>query len=133
LILDTTVLIAAERGGKAVDDLVGDDDDVAIAALTAAELLVGVEMADTQHRQARSALLEEVLAVVPIEDYDLEVARVHAWLLAHDLRRGAPRGAHDLIIAATAAARHREVVTADPVGFADLPGVTIRPARPKSP
>jgi tRNA(fMet)-specific endonuclease VapC len=133
LILDTTVLIAAERGGKAVDDLVGDDDDVAIAAVTAAELLVGVEMADTQQRQARSALVGEVLAVVPIEDYDLEVARVHAWLLAHDLRRGTPRGAHDLIIAATAAARHREVVTADPAGFADLPGVTIRPARPKSP
>jgi tRNA(fMet)-specific endonuclease VapC len=133
LILDTTVLIAAERAGAAVDDLVGDDDDVAIAAVTAAELLVGVEMADAQHRQVRSALVEEVLAGVPIEDYDLEVARVHAWLLAHSLRRGTPRGAHDLIIAATAAARHREVVTVDPAGFADLPGVIIRRPSPRSP
>ena len=126
------MLIAAERSGESIDDLVGDDDDVVIAAITAAELLVGVEMADAQHRQARSALVEEVLAAVPVEDYDLEVARVHAWLLADGLRRGARRGAHDLIIAATAAARHREVVTADPAGFADLPGVAIRHARPPS-
>ena len=126
------MLIAAERSGESIDDLVGDDDDVVIAAITAAELLVGVEMADAQHRQARSALVEEVLAAVPVEDYDLEVARVHAWLLADGLRRGARGGAHDLIIAATAAARHREVVTADPAGFADLPGVPIRHARPPS-
>jgi tRNA(fMet)-specific endonuclease VapC len=124
------VLIAAERGGDAVESMVGDEDDVAIAAVTAAELLVGVELADAQHHHARSAFVEEVLAGVPIEDYDLEVARVHAGLLAHGLRRGAPRGAHDLIIAATAAARRREVVTVDPAGFGGLPDVAIRQTKP---
>lgn len=46
LILGTGVLVAAERGRAAVDTVIGDADDVAIAAITAAELLVGVELAD---------------------------------------------------------------------------------------
>jgi tRNA(fMet)-specific endonuclease VapC len=127
LILDTTILIAAERQGKAIEDLIADEDDVAIAAVTAAELMVGVEMADERHRASRAGFVEEVLEALAIEDYDLEVARVHAGLLAHGIRKGAHRGAHDLIIAATAAARRRTVVTADPKGFADLPGVSLRP------
>jgi tRNA(fMet)-specific endonuclease VapC len=38
-------------------------------------------------------------------------------------RAGRPRGAHDLIIAATAAAAGRTVVTADRRAFDGLPGV----------
>ncbi len=38
----------------------------------------------------------------------------------------APRGAHDLIIAATARAREREVVSSDSGGFAELPEVPVR-------
>jgi len=93
--------------------------------VTAAELLVGVEMASPRHRRDRSAFVEEVLGAVAIEDYDLDVAQVHAALLAHCRRSGTSRGAHDLIIAATAAARRRQVVTADPRGFVDLPGVRV--------
>jgi tRNA(fMet)-specific endonuclease VapC len=51
---------------------------------------------------------------------------VHATLLAHVRRSGRPRGAHDLIIAATAAARDRLVVSTDTTAFADLPGVRVR-------
>ena len=57
--------------------------------------------------------------------YNVEVARTHAALLAHVRRSGEPRGAHDLLIAATAAARRRAVLTADPLGFAGLPGVSV--------
>ncbi len=46
LILDTTVLVTAERDRSRLDGLVADKDDVAIAAITAAELLVGVHLAD---------------------------------------------------------------------------------------
>ena len=108
--------------------MIGDEDDVAIAAVTAAELLVGVETADERHRAPRLRFVEEVLSALAIEDYDLEVARVHAGLLAHGLRAGTHRGAHDLLIAATAAARGREVVTADPRSFLNLPGVRVREA-----
>lgn len=126
LILDTTVFIDAERRGRQLNRLIADEDDVAIAAVTAAELLVGVELADDAPRATRSAFVRSVLETVPIEDYDVQVARVHATLLAHVRRTGKPRGAHDLIIAATAAARDRIVVSSDTTAFADLPGVPVR-------
>ena len=126
LILDTTILVGAERRAAALDELIGDQDDVAISAITAAELLLGVELADTRRRKARERHVESILATMPVEAYDLDVAHVHARLLAHVRRAGRARGAHDLIIAATALARDRVVVTADARGFEDLPGVVVR-------
>jgi tRNA(fMet)-specific endonuclease VapC len=126
LILDTTILVSAERSRGRFDALIGDEDDIAIAAITAAELLVGVELADRRRRAARSAYVEAILRAIPIDDYDLGAARAHAALLAETRRAGRLRGAHDLIIAATAISTNRVVVTADPSGFRDLPGLAIR-------
>jgi len=126
LILDTTVLIASERGDWELDDIIQDDDDVAIAAITGAELLVGVELADSRHRARRAEFVEAALSTFQIEEYDLRVARAHARLLGHVRRAGRPRGAHDLIIAATAASLGRVVITADPGGFNGLPDVDLR-------
>jgi tRNA(fMet)-specific endonuclease VapC len=46
-------------------------------------------------------------------------------LLAHIRRVGSPRGRHDLIVAATALASGRTVMTADTSGFVGLPGVLV--------
>ncbi|HTW07828.1 MAG TPA: hypothetical protein VME46_09970 [Acidimicrobiales bacterium] len=51
---------------------------------------------------------------------------MHAELLVAVGRQGRPRGAHDLVIAATARATQREVVSADASAYQDLPGVTVR-------
>lgn len=91
-----------------------------------AELRVGVELADERRREPRAAFVGSVLEAISIETYDLDVAEAHGALLAHTRRAGTPRGAHDLIIAATARARSREVVTADAPGFRDLPEVALR-------
>jgi tRNA(fMet)-specific endonuclease VapC len=99
---------------------------VAIAAVTSAELLVGVELATARHRQRRQEFVEAVLGAIPVEDYDLAVARAHAHLLAAVRRAGRPRGAHDLIVAATAVSTDRVVLTADTSGFAGLPGLEVR-------
>ncbi len=106
--------------------MVGDDDDVALAAITAAELLVGAQMADRRHKVARRAFVDSLLSHIPVESYDLEVARTHAELLAHTRVTGRSRGAHDLLIAATARTRSRIVITADAGGFEALPGVSVR-------
>jgi tRNA(fMet)-specific endonuclease VapC len=90
-----------------------------------AELKVGVQLAGGRRRDSRERFVAGVLDAVSIEPYDLGVAEVHAALLAHVRRAGTPRGAHDLIIAATARARERQVVSFDQGGFADLPGVSI--------
>ncbi|HET7177898.1 MAG TPA: PIN domain-containing protein [Solirubrobacterales bacterium] len=126
LILDTTVLIDAERKGvTALEELVDDEDDAAIAALSVAELVVGVELADEKRRPGREAFLAALLDAVSVESYDLDVAQAHGALLAHTQRSGQPRGAHDLIIAATARARGREVVSADGGAFSGLPEVVV--------
>jgi tRNA(fMet)-specific endonuclease VapC len=127
LILDTTVLINTERSSRRLDDAIRDDDDVVIAAITAAELLAGVRLADERHRARRAAFVDAVLDAIPVADYDLDVARAHADLLAHVRTTGRPRGAHDLLIAATARTTRRIVVSADAQAFADLPGVQHRP------
>lgn len=110
--------------------MVGDEDEVAIAAVTIAELLVGVELADPSHRSTRQRFVEDVRETIPVVEYDAAVARAHALLLVATRKQGRPRGAHDLIIAATANATQREIVSADDSAFADLPGVRVRPRRP---
>ncbi len=127
LLFDTTFLIDSERAGTELDQLINDDDEVAVAAITIAELRVGALLADTRRRPARTAYVDDIVAVVPIVDYDLETAEAHARLLAAVRRQGRPRGAHDLIIAATALASDRTVLTADASAFADLPGLIVRP------
>jgi tRNA(fMet)-specific endonuclease VapC len=89
-------------------------------------LILGVVLSDDRSRKRRGAFVEGVLTTVPIEEYDLDVARSHAGLMVATRRSGRPRGAHNLIIAATAAARERTVVTSDARGFSDLPGVEVR-------
>jgi tRNA(fMet)-specific endonuclease VapC len=123
VILDTGVLIAIERGRADVDTVLG-ADDAAIAAITAMELLVGVERADDAHKQARAVHVEALLSSLPVEAYDLGVARVHARLAVEAMSKGRPRSAYDMMIAATAAATNRILLTTDAnAGFDQLTGV----------
>ena len=126
ILLDTTFLIDAARDASALDDAIRDDDDAAIAAITVAELRVGVEFATGRRRKARLDFVERVVAALPVVDYDMAVAEAHALLLAHVRKQGTPRGAHDLIIAAAAVASGRTVVSADRAAFDSLPGVHYR-------
>jgi len=124
LILDTGVIIRAERADAGLSALLAADDDISIAAITLAELQLGVELADEARRARRQEFVDGIHALVPVEDYTADVARVHARLLAHVRKEGKPRGAHDLIIAATAAATARTLLTTDgKAAFDDLPGV----------
>jgi tRNA(fMet)-specific endonuclease VapC len=125
VILDTCVLIAIERGRLDVDTVLG-LDDAAIAAITAMELLVGVERADTAHRQARAVRVEAILSSLPVEPYNVGIARVHARLTVAAMAKGRPRSANDMMIAATAAATNRILLTTDAsAGFDQLTGVRI--------
>jgi tRNA(fMet)-specific endonuclease VapC len=120
-------LVDAERGGDALAKAIGDEDDVAVAAITVAELKVGVQLARGRRRERRERFVTAVLDAVSIDSYDFDVAEAHAALLAHVRRQGTPRGAHDLIIAATARVQERKIVTFDRSGFSHLPGVTLAP------
>ncbi|HLF44037.1 MAG TPA: PIN domain-containing protein [Acidimicrobiia bacterium] len=125
VLLDTTFLIDAERADIDRDDLIHEDDDVAIAAITVAELVVGVELASQHAKADRQAYVDDILASIPVISYDRDIAFEHAQLLVAVRQTGRPRGAHDLLIAATARATNRTLLTADESAFADLPGVTV--------
>ncbi|MBB5956358.1 tRNA(fMet)-specific endonuclease VapC [Saccharothrix tamanrassetensis] len=127
LILDTGVLVAGARG-KLDLAAITDEDDVALPAILLAEYLTGVLLDDDRARRAvQRAFLDDVLSTVPIEDYTSAVAEHHAALLAHVKRTGSPRGAHDLVIAATARATNRTLVTTDSrARFDELPQVEVR-------
>jgi tRNA(fMet)-specific endonuclease VapC len=124
VILDTGVLVAAVRGQASLPD----DADISIPAICVAEFLAGVHLdADVSRQAAQKAFLDEVLTIVPVIDYDRNIAEHHAGLLAHTARAGAARGAHDLIIAATARATDRVLITTDVrANFEELPGVVAR-------
>ncbi|WP_332888300.1 PIN domain-containing protein [Streptomyces carminius] len=124
--MDTGVLVRSERGTGGLSAFLDDGDDVAIAAVTVAELQLGVELADSARHERRQEFVEGVLALLPVEEYTADTARVHARLPAHVRRAGKPRGAHDLLVAATGAATARAVVTTDgAAAFGDLPGVRV--------
>ena len=125
LILDTGVLINAARGLVAIPAAA----DTAIPAVVVAEYLAGVYRSAANRQAAQRAFLAEVLAVVPVIDYDRNVAEHHAALLAHTHAQGQRRGPHDLMIAATARATKRTILTTDiRARFDDLPAVTARVA-----
>lgn len=107
-------------------------DDVCIAAIAVAEYLAGTLLdPDPSRSAAQRAFLEEVLQVVPVLEYDEDVAEHHAALLAHVRQAGEPRGAHDLLVAATALSSQRTIITTDEKArFAELPGVEARVVRP---
>jgi tRNA(fMet)-specific endonuclease VapC len=90
LIVDTGVLVAIERGRRIDVTMLPDDSDIAIAAITASELLAGVELADAQRRPPRTATINATLATFDVIAFDIDIARYHAALLAHARRTGRP-------------------------------------------
>jgi tRNA(fMet)-specific endonuclease VapC len=66
-----------------------------------------VLLADRRRKARRAAYVDDIVAVLPVLAHDTRVAEAHAELLAVMREQGQPRGAHDLIIAATAKAFDR--------------------------
>jgi tRNA(fMet)-specific endonuclease VapC len=88
-------------------------------AVTVAEHVRKARLADDAHRLDRQAFAFDIIDGVPIVDDDQAVTSSHAELLAVARRQGRPRGAHDLMIAATAEATQRDVVSADRTAYSD--------------
>jgi predicted nucleic acid-binding protein len=127
-VIDSSVLIAAERGKLDLECVLRDygDEPVAIAAITASELLHGIHRAvEPTQRNRREAFVERLLADLPLIPFDLVVARVHARLSAELAAKGSPVGAHDLLIAATALAIGYDVATRDERSFPKIPGLNV--------
>ena len=126
-LIDSSVLVAAERRALDLDALGGHrDEPVGIASISASELLHGVHRAATSaQRQRREAFVERLLAVLPVFPFDLVTARIHALLWARLAAKGASVGSHDLLIGATAIALGYRVATRDRRSFGKIPGLEV--------
>jgi tRNA(fMet)-specific endonuclease VapC len=127
VLIDTTVLIDAERRGQALDEVIGDQER-GISAITASELLHGVHRAeDGAVRTRRSAFVEHVISAMEPLPITTAIARAHAAVWAELEKDGNLIGAHDLWIAATALSHGMEVATANAKDFERVPGLTVVP------
>ena len=128
IILDTSAVIAVERAHESLDTLVTgrEEEPFGISVVTAAELLHGVERADTEERKLRrQAFVEKVIDSFPIFPFDLMVGRIYARIWAAIARNGWTVGAHDLIIAATAISLDYTIATVNIRDFEKIPGVKV--------
>ncbi len=128
LILDTSVLIAAERRRFHLAGLFAahPQERFFIAAITASELLHGVERATLPERKAtRLAWVEQYLSHLNVLDFDLEAARRHAALWALLETSGSIIGPHDLLIAATALEYDYSVATLNAAEFQRVPALRL--------
>ena len=128
VVLDTSVLVAAERGAIRFEALLESlgEETVAVAAITASELLHGCHRAgDAGVRARRSAFVDALLDVLPVVPFGLPEARRHAELWAELARTGNAIGPHDLLIAATALAQGHLLATLNQREFGRVPGLRL--------
>lgn len=136
-VVDTTVFVDLERAsrqqgtnpgsliGQRLAECLGPDDEAAIAAITASELLHGVHRAGAGHRPRREAFVEAILSVVPVVAFDLLAARAHARLWAELASTGVDVGPHDRLVAATAVSLGWRVATANTRHFERIAGLDV--------
>lgn len=128
IVIDASVIVSLERRGELFDpaELGVEAEPVAITAMTASELLVGVYRADTaQRRDEREFYLETIFQRFQILPFDLSVARIHAQIWAHLWAVGTPIGDRDLIIGTTALAHGYSVLTENTREFARIPDLQV--------
>jgi tRNA(fMet)-specific endonuclease VapC len=128
-LIDSSILIAAERGELSLDRLAARyaAQEVAISAVTASELLHGVHRASTATlRHHREAFVEGLPARLLVIAFDLTAARVHASLWAGLAKRGVAVGERHLNIRATAIAGGYAMATRDERSFSRIPGLSVQ-------
>jgi tRNA(fMet)-specific endonuclease VapC len=128
LILDSSLLIAHERGKFDMPGFLRQFPALQpiISVITASELLHGVERAHDELRRARrSGHVEQVLATIAIQPFDLTQARVHARIWADLESTGRMIGVHDLQIAAAAIALGHKLATLNVQEFQRVPGLEV--------
>lgn len=120
-VLDTDTVVDVLRGHAEVAAQLGavSPDDVAVSAMTVAELLYGARRSSNPRRNR--AEIERLLEEVRVLAFGPRAAVVHAEV--RERLRHQPIGPDDLVIAATAIAVRATLVTSTMREFARVPGL----------
>jgi predicted nucleic acid-binding protein len=128
VIFDTSEIITLERNDQTIEEIVHgrEDEPFGISVITVAELLHGVERADSQTRKIkRQAFVEKAIELFPVFPFDITIARIYARLWASLAAQGTVVGSHDLIIAATALSMDYTIITANMRDFGKIEGLKV--------
>jgi tRNA(fMet)-specific endonuclease VapC len=132
LILDSSVIIDAERRGETVERLIErivgatGDQDAALSAVALTEIVHGIYRASTPAiRSRREAFLEELLADLTVYPYTKETAMLAGKLDGEQQSKGVVVPFADLLIGATALALGFSVLTVNVRHFERIPGLAV--------
>jgi predicted nucleic acid-binding protein len=131
IIIDTDVVIKGEKGDF---DLRGwlatlAAEEIAVAAVTVAELWHGVERATPPHRSRRERYVATFMDQVSIVPYTQKTALEHAGIWAELESSGKMIGMYDLIVAATAREHGSTVATFNRRHFESVRGLKVTEPR----
>jgi tRNA(fMet)-specific endonuclease VapC len=134
LILDSSVLIAAERKGSNARQALNEiaqraaGEDVAVSVVTLIELAHGAARADTAERKAmRQQFLNELTAALPVHPVTVPVALRAGQIDGENAAKGVRVALSDLLIGVTALELGYRVATANLRHFRMVPGLEIVP------
>jgi tRNA(fMet)-specific endonuclease VapC len=132
MILDSSVVIAAERHGETVERMLerilrsAGDQDAALSAVGLTELVHGIYRASTPEvRLRRESFVNELLADVAVYPYTKEAALLAGKLDAEQQSRGVIIPFADLLIGATALSLDFSVLTINARHFEQIPGLSV--------
>lgn len=132
LILDSSAVIAAERRGETVEQLIQrvlettGDQEAALSAIGLTELIHGIHRADTAERRTRrEAFIEALVKVVKVYPYTTETARLAGKIDAEQRAKGVIIPFEDLLIGATALSLGYSVGTVNLRHFGKVPGLAV--------
>lgn len=126
LVIDTDVWVLAEKSTNPLNlTKWAAHGGAFMSSITASELLVGVERANTAERRAlRAAFVENLLTHVPVLEFSLPVARTQARMVAA-LPKNVTATAHDALIAATAIHHGHHLLTRNVADFKIFAGLKL--------
>lgn len=135
LILDSSVVIAAERQGHTVRQILEQfqirygETELAISVVTVVELTHGIERAQSDdRRKRRQAFVDELVRDLPVYPVTLETAKLAGRIEGEQAEQGVNIPFEDLLIAATPLELGFGVVTGNVRHFEQIPGLTVLPA-----
>jgi predicted nucleic acid-binding protein len=132
LILDSSVVIDAERSGNSVRQILEQlraahgEIEMGLSVVTIVELVHGIQRAgEEQRRQRRQKFVDEVIRDLPIHPVNLETARLAGRIEGERAGKGITITFEDLLIAATALQLGFAVATSKVRHFDVIPGLTV--------
>jgi predicted nucleic acid-binding protein len=132
LILDSSVLIAAERRGESLKHLIErlqlalGDTESAISAITVIELTHGIYRArSVDDRERRHAFTEDVFSGLVVHSVSLAIAQLAGQIEGEQAARGISIAIEDLLIGATALHLGFDVATLNLKHFRLVPGLKV--------